>query len=438
MLRRPTCRGVVLSASAVSAAVARQAEAAVPAALVQSTIKAGLAVAAGQTLAAGVVAASVAALVKGGNGTMFINALKLAVTVLVAGVLTAGAGVVALQGEAGPGAVSAPPAPVPAGSPSTAVSREAARSDDAQLLDAAQRMFDSQWLAYTRGRIAVDRIADASRRWLDAELSASSGPAGRTAAYQAHQKRMEKLEAYEYSALPKHQGSDENFTAARFLRLEAAKLVADARGAGPAAPAVAEAPRPRPAVPIPPEALPRPKIAALPLPVASDLPPPVALDTSGDAAADDILDDDHYHISIAKLGPRVAARDNTPGTRVIVDRLEKPIAMSFARETPLQDVLKYLQEATRGPGDSGIPFFVEQIGLNAAERTLASPVTIDLEGVSLKTTLRLLLSQLGLSYCVKEGTVIISTPEQVYWELKEAQVLARAAVVARPAAARGW
>src|SRR5271170_3482449 len=57
MLReRLTRRGINLSASAVSAAVARQAEAVVPAALVQSTIKAALAVAAGRALAAGVVA----------------------------------------------------------------------------------------------------------------------------------------------------------------------------------------------------------------------------------------------------------------------------------------------------------------------------------------------------------------------------------------------
>src|SRR5262249_49711001 len=62
--RRVSRRGVVLPASAVAAAVARQAEA-VPVLLIESTLRAALAVAAGRTLAAGAVAAKVAALVKG-------------------------------------------------------------------------------------------------------------------------------------------------------------------------------------------------------------------------------------------------------------------------------------------------------------------------------------------------------------------------------------
>ncbi|MGZ3334079.1 MAG: hypothetical protein ACXWOV_02015, partial [Isosphaeraceae bacterium] len=44
-----------------------------------------------------------------------------------------------------------------------------------------------------------------------------------------------------------------------------------------------------------------------------------------------------------------------------------------------------------------------------ADKTLTSPVSIDLEGVPLKRTLRLLLKQLGLTYTVKDGYLMITS-----------------------------
>jgi hypothetical protein len=72
-------------------------------------------------------------------------------------------------------------------------------------------------------------------------------------------------------------------------------------------------------------------------------------------------------------------------------------------------VLKYIKAATQGPNDSGIPIYVDPVGLNEAEKTFTSPVTLDLEGVPLKSTLRLLLKQLGLTYTVKEGLLTITS-----------------------------
>ena len=83
--------------------------------------------------------------------------------------------------------------------------------------------------------------------------------------------------------------------------------------------------------------------------------------------------------------------------------------MSFANETPLEDVLKYIKSATQGPNDTGIPIYVDPVGLQEAEKTMTSPVTLDLEGVPLKTTLRLLLKQLGLTYTVKDGLLTITS-----------------------------
>ena len=52
--------------------------------------------------------------------------------------------------------------------------------------------------------------------------------------------------------------------------------------------------------------------------------------------------------------------------------------------------------------------------------TPESTVMMDLEGVPLKTSLRLVLKQLGLAYCVRDGVLIISSVEGIREELAEA------------------
>ncbi len=212
--KRLTRRGVVLSAAAVSAAVARQAEAAVPAALIQSTIKAALAVAAGRVLAAGVVAANVAALMKGTSNAMMLNTFKMAMTVLVAGVLTTGVAVWAFQNS----------------SRSRLLSRDRRRN----------------------------------------------------------------------------------------------------------------APGPTPKAP----------------PLDS------AVARSGREA-------------IAILAPQVAARDRSPATRAILAKLEEPLSMSFANETAIEDVLKYITSATQGPDDTGIAIYVDPLALKEAQtKTTSETATV--------------------------------------------------------------
>ena len=112
---------------------------------------------------------------------------------------------------------------------------------------------------------------------------------------------------------------------------------------------------------------------------------------------------------IKRYGNAVDLLDRDPKTKAILAKLEEPIAMSFANETPLEDVLKYIKSATQGASDNGIPIYVDPVGLNEAEKTMTSPITLDLEGVPLKTTLRLMLKQLGLTYTVKDGLLTITS-----------------------------
>ena len=97
----------------------------------------------------------------------------------------------------------------------------------------------------------------------------------------------------------------------------------------------------------------------------------------------------------------------------IWEMLQRPVPMRFAEETPIEDVLKHIQTNTRGADPRGLPLYVEPIGLQAAEKTMASTIMkIDLEGVPLKTSLRLCLAQLDLTYLIRDGVLVI-TSEQI-------------------------
>jgi RNA polymerase sigma factor (sigma-70 family) len=100
-------------------------------------------------------------------------------------------------------------------------------------------------------------------------------------------------------------------------------------------------------------------------------------------------------------------------TQEILEKLEGKVALSFPNETPLEDVLKYIRTATADPGGQGIPVYVDPIGLQEAGKTLASTVSIDLEGVPLRTGLRLILKQLDLAYVVNDGLLTITSKESV-------------------------
>jgi membrane fusion protein, multidrug efflux system len=108
------------------------------------------------------------------------------------------------------------------------------------------------------------------------------------------------------------------------------------------------------------------------------------------------------------------AADELPATKRVLAKLEEPISMAFANRTSLDDVLTYLRQVTTtSRGHDGIPIVSDPDGLHEAGRWLSSTVTMDLDAVPLKTTLRLILKQLGLAYIVKDGRVIISSAEGI-------------------------
>ena len=101
-------------------------------------------------------------------------------------------------------------------------------------------------------------------------------------------------------------------------------------------------------------------------------------------------------------------------SQVIRAKLDEPIEMPFESETPLEDILNYIKQATADKDlQQGLPIYVDPVGLEEAAETRDSPVTINLSGVPLRTTLRLMLRQIGLSYTILDGVLIISTEDQL-------------------------
>ena len=118
-------------------------------------------------------------------------------------------------------------------------------------------------------------------------------------------------------------------------------------------------------------------------------------------------------VNQSEPGPRsVAVVEVSARTKAILDALEKPVAMNFRDETPLEDVLKYVKELTKGSIKSGVPIYVDPIGLQEAEKSMTSTIrNIDLKDLPLSTTLPLALEQLDLTYCVKDDMLIITSKE---------------------------
>ncbi len=89
-------------------------------------------------------------------------------------------------------------------------------------------------------------------------------------------------------------------------------------------------------------------------------------------------------------------------------KLDQSIPMHFPNGTPLDEVLKYIRGTTRETNFPGIPIYVDPVGLQNAERSLNSPVEIDLDAVPVKDALSLCLKQLGLGYNLRTGYIQIT------------------------------
>ena len=113
-------------------------------------------------------------------------------------------------------------------------------------------------------------------------------------------------------------------------------------------------------------------------------------------------------------GLRAKPESVTAANARILAALNRPVPMHFAEETPLDDVLKLIQQATAASDGKGIPIYVDPIGLSEADKTMTSTIrNVELDGVKLRVSLRLCLQQLDLGYCVRDGFLLITSQESL-------------------------
>ncbi len=104
-------------------------------------------------------------------------------------------------------------------------------------------------------------------------------------------------------------------------------------------------------------------------------------------------------------GAVAPAKPVTSGS--VQDALLQPYAFRFARPTPLAEVVQRLRHELR------LPVVLDLAALERLDVTPEDTVKLELEGVRLKTGLKLLLDQAGLTYkIVPEDNLLILTDKQ--------------------------
>ncbi len=134
----------------------------------------------------------------------------------------------------------------------------------------------------------------------------------------------------------------------------------------------------------------------------------------------------HMQPEVPKLPtPMVyVARPVSEADARILAALRQQIPMSFENETPLEDLLNYIKKETESDDlPKGLPIYVDPVGLMEAERTIQSPIQLNLVGIPLEKTLKLALDQLCLGYFIRDGMLLISAKESLDYEKNDPTTL---------------
>jgi len=102
---------------------------------------------------------------------------------------------------------------------------------------------------------------------------------------------------------------------------------------------------------------------------------------------------------------RAASEGIAAANARLLKALDQPIPFHFPGETPLKDALHYVSTTARTDDGSPLPIYVNPDALQDVDRTLQSPVTLVLDGVSVRSGLRCLLEQVHLTYEIKGGLI---------------------------------
>jgi RNA polymerase sigma factor (sigma-70 family) len=383
-------RGLAPTALAITASLAKDASASVPRELLENTVNAGLKSAIGHTTTQ-VVSTSIASLVEGAlTAMLFTKITWIGAGLLISALALTGAGVMAQQrGErpadqtdrasapladpAGSTVVLGPNVTAKSSSDPIATSRAASKTSSAavpattelapdpsdpqgQLLQAAKRAWNKVYGEFSAGSGTVDRLHEVSALLMDAQKQSATSPAETASAIVDHLDRIRSIARLRQNI--QHGSSTIEGDNAKLLAFAAKAQLELAQGGGGRG---GEGPKPKRL---------RAELGAAP------------------------------------------GHGKDPKSQLILTKLDDLVAMNFPKETPLDDILQHIKSTTKSREmPNGMPIYVDPVGLQEAEKSLTSTVTIDLEGVPLRRTLQLVLKQLGLHYLVEDGMIYITSEE---------------------------
>jgi type II secretory pathway component GspD/PulD (secretin) len=112
--------------------------------------------------------------------------------------------------------------------------------------------------------------------------------------------------------------------------------------------------------------------------------------------------------------PLIAIPQQTrnPKERAIEYRLDQPIHFGF-QDTALRDVIDSLGKL------SGIPVYPDSLALQEASISLDHPLTMESNGLAMKSALNILLGKMRLTYIVKDEALMITTIDKAHDNFKQ-------------------
>lgn len=107
----------------------------------------------------------------------------------------------------------------------------------------------------------------------------------------------------------------------------------------------------------------------------------------------------------------IQPQNKNPKAKAIEYRLDQPIHFGF-QDTPLRDVITALGQL------SGIPVYPDELALQEASINLSHPLTMDANGMAMKSALNILLGKIRLTYVIRDEALLITTAEKAHQSFK--------------------
>jgi hypothetical protein len=124
------------------------------------------------------------------------------------------------------------------------------------------------------------------------------------------------------------------------------------------------------------------------------------IDKSAVPAAGDVEFDRKHWEKITKLRPK--GMQLTEKEKAILHALNSPITVAF-KDSRFEDVIEYLSTLM------GQPIVVDKNALTEAQVNYETPITLQVKGLAMRTVLRKILGEFGLTYVVKDQAIQVTS-----------------------------